>query len=310
MRQKLICLLVVLILICSEAQGEMYVAEEGSVSVDAQIFNPGLEAIENIEIKPIGFSIEDVEKAFSLNDPDAYLADQLYGFIFETPEGQSVTDAMWMIDHDNADNMRAFDLSFMTLDEACAKVISDFESLGIKVCLEAAYAIDAAEYDRLYAMHSEWIIDQGREHRTWDREEICYVIYLNASYNEIAVYPNLYYSEMIPGNASGTEILALLGPNGYIYLSAMWCTEEVRRDNKEPVLNIEEATQRLTETYNYILSTTKQNILIQQITFKYVSFLENDTLKLRPFWQFDAEFTDGTSVDYLVDARNGEVYGT
>ena len=231
------------------------------------------------------------------------------GFVFESEAGLYVSDALFMIEHNNLDKLRSFDLSFMTLEEACNEIISCFQRISMDVEIEKAYAIDRNEYDRLFEIHKDWILNVGRDKMNWKMDDICYVIYLRQTYGNVPVYPGWFWTENIADNSPGTEIIVFLSSDGIIYTSCGWATSEVDAYANQYFIDYDKAEALLCTVYNDLLTLKPHSITVTSAEQILLTFKNEGQFVLKPFWRFIAVMDDGTYKDYLVDSQNGTVYG-
>ena len=268
------------------------------------------DTLSNIIVIPDGYQIENVLDAFSMgSDEIENLSIYSDGFVYETELGLAISDSLYMVDHENLDELHSFDLSFMPIEGACEYVISCFSKLGIQVAIEAAYTIDASEYERLYNSHKEWITSMGRTKLEWIDDEICYVIYLNQEYEGTSVYPGFFWYEELTNNYPGTEIVVFLSSEGFEYISCGWTTAMVNIAPLNSIIVYETAMDAFAKAYNDLLTLTPKRISVYDMDLMYMTFDDNGNYILRPFWVFSTNTEDGERRDYALDAVNGEVFG-
>ena len=301
---------IILALVFQSAIGETEKQTLSLVDFYAQERNYNYDTLNNIIVIPDGYRTENVLNAFSLGlEESEHLSIYSDGFVYETELGLAISDSLYMVDHENLDELRSFDLSFMPIEGACEYVISCFSKLGISVAVEAAYAIDASEYERLYNSHKEWITNMGRTKLEWTDDDICYVIYLNQKYEDISVYPGFYWYEELINNYPGTEIVVFLSNDGFEYISCGWTTAMADVSHLNNIMDYETAMDTFANAYNDLLTLTPKRIFVYDMALMYITFDDNGNYVLRPYWVFLANSEDGERRDYVLDAVSGEVFG-
>lgn len=307
-----ICMIlsIIIALVSQSAIGETENRTFGLVDFYVQENNYNYDTLNDIIVMPDGYRTENVMDAFSLGSKEnENLSVYNDGFVYETELGLAISDALYMIDHENLDELHTFDLSFMPIEDACEYAISCFDKLGISVAVEAAYAIDASEYERLYTSHKEWITNMGRTKLDWSDDDICYVIYLNQIYEGIGVYPGFFWYEELINNYPGTEIVAFLSNDGFEYISCGWTTAMVDISQLNNIIDYETAIDTFAKAYNDLLTMSPKHIFVYDMALMYMTFDDNSNYILRPFWVFYANSEDGERRDYVLDAVSGEVFG-
>lgn len=307
---KGLLLLVLCLCCCSTALAEACQAEDGRVKYDAAVDFPQGGEVPLLNAVSLSLQREALISAFRLTETDA-AGLECYdgGFALYSSQGQAVTDALYMIDHENLDGLTAFDLSFQPMEEACADAIDAFRQLGIDVCLEAAYAIDTREYDRLYQNHQEWIENQGRGKAEWPENDICYVIYLNQCHEGICFYPAYYPYDAMDHLCFGPEIMLLVFKDGVKFIACNGLVQTSLTGDDSCLPTAEQAINRFSEEYNYILSLEKKSVEIVRVSPVYLPFQGDSGLIFRPYWIFSGRMEDGAFWEYLYDPVSGEVFG-
>lgn len=307
-----ICMIlsIIIALVSQSAIGETEMQTFGLVDFYVQESNYNYDTLNDIIVTPDGYQTENVADAFSLGSKEnENLSVYNAGFVYETELGLAISDALYMIDHENLDELHTFDLSFMPIEDACEYAISCFGKLGISVAVEAAYAIDASEYERLYTSHKEWITNMGRTKLDWSDDDSCYVIYLNQIYEGISVYPGFFWYEELVNNYPGTEIVAFLSNDGFEYISCDCTTAMVDVSQLNSIMDYETAIDTFAKAYNDLLTLSPKRIFVYDAALMYMTFEDSSNYILRPFWVFYANSEDGERRDYVLDAVSGEVFG-
>ena len=303
-------ILILVMSTCPWVLGETIAQTDGLVEFSVKEKGAYCSALDSIQVVPKGFRLEDVMTTFSILSENAEnLSVYKDGFAYESTLGLALSDALYMVDHENLDQLNSFDLPFMPIEEACEYVVSCFSTLGISVAIETAYAIDSSEYDRLYNSHIEWIADMGRDKRNWSDEDNSYVIYLNQEYEGIHVYPGFFWYEEIVNNYPGTEIVVFLSERGFEYISCAWSTAMTSYFQLDNVMDFETAENVFTEEYNNLLTLNPKHIIVYEADLVYMTFEDEDSYVLRPYWVFRAKMENGERRDYILNAVDRELFG-
>ena len=229
----------------------------------------------------------------------------------------TLADAVYCVTYPTFDNPLPEDggasLSFLSREEAAQTVVDSLqEHFGITAAVWSECAMTKTLYDELYESDREFLEDDladgshmgATEQVAWETEDVCYIFYLYQTVHDTPLLPPVDSStDTTPGGVKtmglyGTEIVAMLFPDGirYLKLNNLWTASD--NGQEQPLISQEDATAIFRE--NIDEAPNGEPVQVQAVRLMYAG----KEGAAHPYWAF-AKKLDWYEGSELLMTENG-----
>ena len=242
----------------------------------------------------------------------------------------TLADAVYCVTYPDFNNQLPEDdgasLSFLGREEAAQTVVNSLqEHFGITAAVWSECAMTKTLYDELYESDREFLEDDladgshmgATEQVAWETEDVCYIFYLYQTVHDTPLLPPVDSStDTTPGGVKtmglyGTEIVAMLFPDGirYLKLNNLWTASD--NGQEQPLISQEDAIAIFRE--NIDEAPNGEPVQVQAVRLMYAG----KEGAAHPYWAFakKLDWYEGSELLMtengwnLVDAVTGEWIG-
>lgn len=205
------------------------------------------------------------------------------------------------------------ELAFMDVQRAAEQAESVLQACGApQIQIDTVYALDVdtlREHEQLRQTY----IEETEEPVVWEKEDEAYLMLLSQMIDGLPLINHLWDTNTRgPGEATETEITAILSENGILSIRMMGAVTVLEESELCELITPQEAEQLFLQEYGkaFLIS----DLYAEKLELEYVSLVSGDRLKLVPAWVFcvarEHETDDMVTVKayehFIVNAVTGE----